>query len=244
MSELALIPSIDLFKEDEPEEVHRCGVFIEYEGLEAENAGAAPANAWCWSPAVGFHSAENPGERVKLILDRPGRIHTKQSVTAAEAVAIGAGLRVSDAASIGLVIGQTLHRLLAFTDEPYYWGEAEFWARFGRAAAGKSWIDEDPGQLHYITRLMVAGVLEVIPRMDCYDEYRRLLAGQITAADRERIHRSRRGTVIVAVLADGVTYTGVAAKSIELYLRSIDTPRAVEIERIINRVTVHLESLR
>lgn len=244
MSELALIPSIDLFREDEPEEVHRCGVFIEYEGLETAPAASGDTNPWCWSPAVGFHSPAKPGERVHLILDRPGRVRIERSVTASEAVAIGAGLRASDSGSIGSVIGQTLHRLLAFTDEPYYWGEAEFWARFGRAAAGKSWIDDDPGQLHYITRLMVAGVLEVIPRMDCFDEYRRLLAGQITAADRERIHRSRRGTVIVAVLADGVTYTGVAAKSIELYLRSIDTPRAVEIERIINRVTVHLVSLR
>lgn len=244
MNELALIPSIELFREDEHDEVHRCGVFIEYEGLEAFPAAGTATNPWCWSPAVGFHSPDNPEKRVPLILDRPGRIRTRWSVTAAEAVAMGAGLRVADSGSIGVVIGQTLHRLLAFTDEPYYWGEAEFWARFGRAAAGKSWIDEDPGQLHYITRLMVAGVLEVTPRMDCYDEYRRLLAGQITAADRERIHRSRRGTVIVAVLADGVTYTGVAAKSIELYLRSIDTPRAVEIERIINRVTAHLESLR
>ena len=243
MDELALIPSIELFREDEPEEEHQCGVFTEYEGLEPAGTGE-DVRAWCWSPALGFHRAGDPGERVKLILDRPGRIRTGKSVTAAEAVAVGAGMRIADAGSIGLAIGQTMHRLLAFTDEPYYWGEAEFWARFGRAAAGKSWIDDDPHLLHYITRIMVAGVLEVIPHMDFYDEYRRLLAGRITPADRERIHRSRRGTIIVSVLADGVTYPGVAAKSIELYLRSIDTPRTVEIERIISRVVTHLETLR
>lgn len=243
MSEVALIPSIDLFREDEPQEIHRCGVFTEFEGLEgaAADAGTDP---WCWSAGLGFHRTSTPNVREKIILDRPGRIRTSQSLTAAEAVAIGAGLRVQDAGSIGIAVGETLHRLLAFTDEPYYWGEAEFWARFGKAAAGKAWIDDDPGQLHYITRLMVAGVLQVIPGMDCFDEYRRLLAGQITPADREKIHRSRRGTIIVAVLADGLTFTGVAAKSIELYLRSIDQPRAVEIERIIERVVVHLETLR
>lgn len=244
MNEVVLIPSIDVFRDEDVVRPHICGVFTEYAGVEPQAGPPDGKERWCWSPETGFHRPSAPGVREHLILDRPGRIRTDRSVTAAEAVAVGAGLRIEDTGQIGAVIGQTLYRLLAFTDEPYYWGEAEFWARFGRAAAGKAWIDDDPGQLHYITRLMVAGVLQVIPGMDCFEEYRRLLAGQITEQDRIQIHRSRRGTVIVAVLADGVTYPGVAAKSIELYLRSIDQPRAVEIERIIGRVTEHLETLR
>lgn len=98
---------------------------------------------WCWSGELGFHRASAPGRERFLLLAKDARQVSERRISAKQAVLLGAGAGTSRFPDPAAVLGRTLAQVLQTARVGYYRGDPLAWARYGQAAAGKHWLDED-----------------------------------------------------------------------------------------------------
>lgn len=117
---------------------------------------------WCWSQELGFHRASAPDRERFLLLAKDVRQVSERRISAKQALLLGAGLGTSRFPEPEQVIGRTLTQVLQTARAGYYRGDPHAWARYGQAARGKQWLDEDPAA----RRSLALELLSAIPGTD------------------------------------------------------------------------------
>lgn len=132
---------------------------------------------WCWSEELGFHRTSAPGLERFLLLAKDVRQVSERRISATQAVLLGAGAGTSRLADPKEVLGETLGQVLQAAHPVYYRGDPQVWARYGQAARGRQWLDEDPPARRRLARELLAAIPGMDPGMPFPHDRHDLIAG-------------------------------------------------------------------
>jgi hypothetical protein len=132
---------------------------------------------WCWSGELGFHRASAPGRERFLLLAKDARQVSERRISARQAVLLGAGAGTSRFPDVEAVLGQTLAQVLQTARSPYYCGDPAAWARYGQAAAGQHWLDQDPAARRDLARELIRAIPGVDPELPLPHDRPGIVAG-------------------------------------------------------------------
>lgn len=171
MTELACAPDVTLV------DGHVCQEAVGPHSKDPRFPKKYLEDQWCWNGELGFHRASAPGRERFLLLAKDARQVSERRISATQAVLLGAGAGTSRFPAPEAVMGRTLAQVLQTARSPYYRGDPQVWARYGQAAAGQHWLDDDPAARCSLARELIAAIPGADPGLPLPHDREGIVAG-------------------------------------------------------------------
>lgn len=201
------------------------------------------SNPWCWYTAGGFHRAKSSRTaRRNVRIEKGTQCVTANSMTAALAISLGAGLGTSNGHPAGS-LGPGITRMHEVTEYDFYQGSAEMWAKFGHAASYTGRALNEVGHLQKYLRILIREMVLQRKAFAGRAELERMVDGQASAADIDVLRHIDAIEPVVRVLEEDCDYPGVVRSAYRIYTDDNPDASSAVVDNAIRKLTGYLNTL-